>query len=70
MVRLSICSPRRVYSHEYFYLDLLRMRGLTAPKVLGSCSEESYSSYINIFYGLRDAVHFAMLVSVLDTTIL
>ena len=44
------------------------MRRLTTRKVLGSCSEESYSSYINVFYGLRDAVQFATLVLVFDDT--
>lgn len=53
-----------------FYWDLLRTRRLTTRKVLGSCSEESYSSYINVFYGLRDAVQFATLVLVFDTMML
>ena len=52
------------------YWYLLRTRRLTALKVLSSCSEESYSSNINVFYGLRDAVQFAMLMLVFDTMML
>ena len=49
------------------YRYLLRTHRLTARKVLSSCSEESYSSNINVFYGLRYAVQFAMLALVFNT---